>query len=176
MARFRREAQVLAALNHPNIGHIYGFEDSGPDARAGHGTGRGQDLSDRIKSGPIAPAEALAIAQQIGRALDAAHEHGIVHRDLKPANIKVADDGAVKVLDFGLAKELATDGPVRANAGHDSPTQTRRGHDEAGIHSRHGGVHVAGAGARTSRGQTRGHLGVRRGLLRNARRRSVVLG
>src|SRR5882672_10026752 len=102
LARFKREAQVLASLNHPNIGHIYGFEDSG----ATHVLVliEGPTLADRIAQGPIAVPDALLIAKQIADALEAAHEHGIVHRDLKPANIKVRADGTVKVLDFGLAK------------------------------------------------------------------------
>src|SRR5690349_5709626 len=109
LARFQREAEVLAQLNHPNIAHIYGVEE-GP-AEAGPHVGalvmelvEGETLADRIARGPIPLDEALPIAKQIAEALEAAHEQGIIHRDLKPANIKVRDDGAVKVLDFGLAK------------------------------------------------------------------------
>ena len=104
LARFSREAQVLASLNHPNIGAIHGFEDSGPVHALVLELVEGPTLADRIARGPIPVDEALAIARQIAEALEAAHEHGIVHRDLKPANIKVREDGTVKVLDFGLAK------------------------------------------------------------------------
>jgi serine/threonine-protein kinase len=106
IARFRREAQVLAALNHPNIAGIYGFEDSGTTHALVLELIDGPTLADRIAKGPITLDEALPIAKQIAEALEAAHEQGIIHRDLKPANIKVRDDGTVKVLDFGLAKAL----------------------------------------------------------------------
>ena len=103
LARFQREAQVLASLNHPNIAAIHGLEDS-------EGTKalvlEGPTLADRIAQGPIPVDEALPIAKQIAEALEAAHEAGVIHRDLKPANIKVKADGTVKVLDFGLAKAL----------------------------------------------------------------------
>src|SRR3974390_323281 len=104
LARFHREAQVLAALNHPNIAHIYCVEDSGPTHALVMELVEGPTLADRIAQGPIPLNEALPIAKQIAEALQAAHEQGIIHRDLKPANIKVRDDGTVKVLDFGLAK------------------------------------------------------------------------
>jgi serine/threonine-protein kinase len=106
IARFRREAQVLAALNHPHIAQIYGFEDSGSAHALVLELVEGPTLADRIARGPIPVEEALPIATQIAEALETAHEQGIVHRDLKPANIKVRDDGTVKVLDFGLAKAL----------------------------------------------------------------------
>ncbi len=106
LARFSREAQVLAALNHPNIAHIHGFEDSTDVPALVMELVDGPTLADRIESGPIPIDEALPIAQQIADALDGAHELGIIHRDLKPANIKVRHDGTVKVLDFGLAKAL----------------------------------------------------------------------
>ena len=109
LARFRREAQVLAALNHPNIATIYGLEE--PAAGQGAPTlvmelVEGPTLADRIVRGPLPIDEALAIARQIADALEAAHEQGIIHRDVKPSNIKVRPDGTVKVLDFGLAKAL----------------------------------------------------------------------
>ena len=104
LARFTREAQVLAALDHPNIGAIHGFEDSDGVHALVLQLVEGPTLADRIASGPMPIDDALPIARQIAEALEAAHEQGIIHRDLKPANIKVRDDGTVKVLDFGLAK------------------------------------------------------------------------
>ena len=137
MARFEREAKVLASLNHPNIATLYGLENvSGTETETGTDTDsstrpqapgpqdpktsrpqtflvmelvEGEDLSERIKRGPIPADEAIPIALQIAEALEAAHEQGIVHRDLKPANIKLTEDGTVKVLDFGLAKAWETE-------------------------------------------------------------------
>ena len=109
MARFQREAKVLASLSHPNIAPIYGLEDSSTTHALVMELIEGPTLADRIKSGPIPIDEALRIAKQICEALEYAHERGIVHRDLKPANIKVTNDDAVKVLDFGLAKALEGD-------------------------------------------------------------------
>ncbi len=125
LARFRREAQLLAALNHPNIAQIYGFEDSGSTHALVMELVEGPTLADRILQGPIPPAEALAIARQIALGLEAAHEQGIIHRDLKPANIKVKDDGTVKVLDFGLAKALDPMGGSSPDV-MNSPTLTAR--------------------------------------------------
>ena len=104
LARFQREAQVLASLNHPNIAAIHGLEDSGGTKALVLELVEGPTLADRIAQGAIPLDEALPIAKQIAEALEAAHEAGVIHRDLKPANIKVKDDGTVKVLDFGLAK------------------------------------------------------------------------
>ena len=106
LARFQREAKVLASLNHPNIAAIYGLEESGDSPALVLEYVPGPTLQDRIAKGPIPLDEALPIARQIAEALEAAHEQGIIHRDLKPANVKVKDDGTVKVLDFGLAKAL----------------------------------------------------------------------
>ena len=106
LARFEREAKVLASLNHPNIGHIYGLEEAEGQKALVLELVEGPTLADRIKQGPIPIDEALPIAKQIAEALEAAHEQGIIHRDLKPANIKLKPDGTVKVLDFGLAKAL----------------------------------------------------------------------
>src|SRR5471032_449481 len=106
VARFTREAKTLAALNHPNIAHIHGLEESGGVRALVMELVEGEDLSQRIARGAIPLDEALPIAKQIAEALEAAHEQGIVHRDLKPANIKVRADGTVKVLDFGLAKAM----------------------------------------------------------------------
>ena len=128
-ARFTREAQVLAALNHPHIAAIYGVEEAGGSSGSGQAAVtalvlelvEGPTLEERIAAKPVPIAEALAIAAQIANALDAAHEKGIVHRDLKPANIKLTDDGRVKVLDFGLAKALVDESAPDAAQ---SPTMT----------------------------------------------------
>ena len=106
LARFQREAEVLAALNHPNIAGIYGLEKSQDLTALVMELVEGDDLSQRIARGAIPVEEALPIARQIAEALEAAHDACIIHRDLKPANIKVRADGTVKVLDFGLAKAL----------------------------------------------------------------------
>ena len=106
LARFKREAQILASLNHPNIATIHGFQESDGVQALVLELVEGPTLADRIAQGPIPVDEALPIAKQIAEALEAAHEQGIIHRDLKPANIKLRPDGAVKVLDFGLAKAL----------------------------------------------------------------------
>src|SRR5215813_1801670 len=104
LARFQREAEVLAVLNHPNIAHIHGLEKSDGTIALVMELVEGPTLADRIAKEPILLAEALSIAKQTAEALEAAHNQGIIHRDLKPANIKVRADGTVKVLDFGLAK------------------------------------------------------------------------
>jgi serine/threonine protein kinase len=106
LGRLHREAQVLASLNHANIAQIYGLEQVGSTGCIVMELVEGETLSDRLASGPIPLEEALAIAKQIADGLAAAHERGIVHRDLKPANIKLTPAGAVKVLDFGLAKAV----------------------------------------------------------------------
>jgi serine/threonine-protein kinase len=124
-ARFEREAQLLAALNHPNIAHIHGVEDSGGAGALVMELVDGDDLSSIIARGPMPLDDAIAIARQIADALEAAHEQGIVHRDLKPANIKVRADGTVKVLDFGLAKALDPTGSSSADT-MNSPTLTVR--------------------------------------------------
>ena len=116
LARFDREAQVLAALNHPNIAAIYGVEDSSDVRALVMELVEGDTLADRIARGALPLDEALPIARQIADALEAAHEQAIIHRDLKPANIKVRDDGTVKVLDFGLAKLTAPMGTMAASA------------------------------------------------------------
>ena len=126
LARFQREAEVLAALNHPNIAAIYGIERSGDMTALVMELVEGEDLSQRIARGAVPIDEALPIAKQIAEALEAAHEQNIIHRDLKPANIKVRPDGTVKVLDFGLAKALdpsAASSPEAMN----SPTITSPG-------------------------------------------------
>ena len=112
LARFQREAEVLASLNHPNIASIYGLEESGGMTALVMELVEGDDLSQCIARGAIPIDEALPIAKQIAEALEAAHEQGIIHRDLKPANIKVRADGTVKVLDFGLAKAMEPTGAM----------------------------------------------------------------
>ena len=106
LARFQREAQILASLNHPNIAAIYGIEEAEGTRALVLELVEGPTLADRIAKGAIPVDEALPVAKQIAEALEAAHEAGVIHRDLKPANIKVREDGTVKVLDFGLAKAL----------------------------------------------------------------------
>ncbi len=135
LARFTREAQTLAALNHPHIAHIYGLDEApNPEPRIPHPSAvrflvmelvEGEDLAHRIARGMIPIDEALPIAKQIAEALEAAHEQGIIHRDLKPANVKVRPDGTVKVLDFGLAKALeGSGGSGRSGGLSQSPTLT----------------------------------------------------
>jgi Tol biopolymer transport system component len=124
LARFQREAEVLASLNHPQIAAIYGLEDAGGMKALVMELVEGPTLADRITQGPIPFHEALPIARQIAAALEAAHERGIVHRDLKPANIKVRDDGAVKVLDFGLAKLSDSSANSGLGTGRDDPSQS----------------------------------------------------
>jgi serine/threonine protein kinase/Tol biopolymer transport system component len=122
LARFRREAQVLAALNHPHIGAIYGLDDANGQQFLVLELVDGETLADRLKRGALPLDEALAIAKQIAEALEAAHEKGIIHRDLKPANIALTKDGHVKVLDFGLAKATEASGASADLA--NSPTMT----------------------------------------------------
>jgi serine/threonine-protein kinase len=153
LARFAREAHLLASLNHPNVAQIYGFEDAALE----DGTSRhvlamelveGEDLGDRLKRGAIPVPEAMVIAKQIAEALEQAHEKGIVHRDLKPANVKVTADGRVKVLDFGLAKAYAGEGAGRSSPDlSHSPTITHAG-TQAGL--------ILGTAAYMSPGQARG--------------------
>jgi serine/threonine protein kinase len=127
LARFEREAQVLASLNHPHIAHIYGIEEAAKGQRAlVLELVEGPTLADRIARGAIPLPEAIAIAQQIADALDTAHEQGVIHRDLKPANIKVREDGTVKVLDFGLAKAMVPDSASGATGAMNSPTMSAR--------------------------------------------------
>ena len=121
LARFQREAQVLASLNHPNIAQIHGIEEDEGTRALVLELVEGPTLADRISKGPIPIDEALPIAKQIAEALEAAHEAGVIHRDLKPANIKVREDGTVKVLDFGLAKALD---PAPTGDPSQSPTLT----------------------------------------------------
>jgi len=146
LARFEREAQLLAALNHPNIAQIYGVEESASTPALVMELVTGPTLADRIAQGPIPLDEALPIAKQIAEALEAAHEQGIIHRDLKPANIKVRNDGTVKVLDFGLAK--AFEPPAASSAGATmSPTLS--------VHATQAGI-ILGTAAYMAPEQARG--------------------
>ena len=145
LARFVREAQLLASLNHPNIAQIHGLEESGDSRALVMELVEGMTLADRIRSGPLPLDEAVRLARQIADALEAAHERGIVHRDLKPANIKVREDGSAKVLDFGLAKAL--DPALVSPAVSQSPTLS--------VHATQAGV-ILGTAAYMSPEQARG--------------------
>jgi serine/threonine-protein kinase len=160
LARFEREAHVLASLNHPNIAAIYGLEE-GPAEGGRHERAlvlelvEGPTLADRIAQGPIPLDAALPIARQIAEALEAAHDAGVVHRDLKPANIKLRPDGTVKVLDFGLAKALAPDSSsATAGRASQSPTITSPAMTRAGV--------ILGTAAYMSPEQARGDVADRR--------------
>src|SRR5215471_13629904 len=120
LARFQREARLLAALSHPNIAHVHGFEDSDGVHAIVMELVDGETLADRIARGPIPLADALPIARRITEALEAAHDRGIVHRDLKPSNVALTAAGVVKLLDFGLAKPAAAIAPQASG----SPTMT----------------------------------------------------
>src|SRR5262245_36132016 len=120
MARFDREAQVLASLNHPNIATIHGLEEAWSSRALVMELVEGPTLADRIAAGPIPVNECLSTAKEIAEALEYAHERGVIHRDLKPANVKLSRDGHVKVLDFGLAKALSLDSD--SNTLSNSPT------------------------------------------------------
>jgi len=130
LARFEREAKVLASLDHPNIGHIHGIVESEESRGLVLALIEGPTLADRINAGLIPLDEAIAIAKQIIEALEYAHDRGVVHRDLKPANVKITSEGVVKVLDFGLAKVLEDEPPLASMA--NSPTLTM-GHTRAGV-------------------------------------------
>ncbi len=132
LARFQREAEVLASLNHSHIAQIHGLEDADGVKALVMELVEGPTLADRIAQGAIPVDEALPIAKQIAEALEEAHEHGIIHRDLKPANVKVRDDGTVKVLDFGLAKALEPAGASSPDVSH-SPTLTSPALSQAGF-------------------------------------------
>ena len=173
LARFEREARVLASMNHPHIGAIYGFEDATTsDGLRVRGLVlelvEGDTLADRVMRGPIPVSEALAMARQIAAALDAAHQRGIVHRDLKPANVKITPAGVVKVLDFGLAKTSADDLRDRGADACDDRGDTR------GCRARYDAVHEPGTGAWPAARQAHGHLGFRMCAVRNAQRTQGV--
>lgn len=125
LARFRREAQVLASLNHPNIAAIFGLEESNGVIGLALELVEGEDLAQSLMRGAIPVDEAIVIAKQIAEGLEAAHERGIVHRDLKPANIKITSENVVKILDFGLAKASEGDPANSDSALANSPTMAR---------------------------------------------------
>ena len=151
MARFEREAQVMASLNHPNIASIYGLEESGGVRALVIELVEGPTLADRLERGALPLEDALSVARQIAEALEAAHEKGITHRDLKPANVKVTLDGMVKVLDFGLAK--AADDSATPGDPSSSPTLTAAA-TQAGL--------IMGTAAYMAPEQARGHAVDRR--------------
>ena len=132
VARFRREAQLVAALNHPNIAAIHGLEENGDVLALALELVEGEDLAQRLRRGAIPVEDAMAIARQIAEGLEAAHEKGIVHRDLKPANVKLKGDGTVKILDFGLARSGDPDTAAADGSLANSPTMAR-GLTEAGV-------------------------------------------
>ncbi len=123
MGRFQREAEVLASLDHPNIGQIYGIEEAGQTKALVLQLIEGPTLAERIAQGPIPVEDTLKIALQMAEGLEAAHEKGVIHRDLKPANIKITPEGQVKILDFGLAKALEGETPPDSSLSQ-SPTLT----------------------------------------------------
>jgi eukaryotic-like serine/threonine-protein kinase len=147
LARFRREAQLLASLNHPHIAAIHGLDEADGKPFLVLELVEGETLQGRLDRGRIPLDDALPIASQIAEALEEAHEHGIVHRDLKPANVKLTPEGQVKVLDFGLAKAFGVDGEASPSDASRSPTLTREG-TEAGV--------IVGSAAYMSPEQARG--------------------
>ena len=164
LARFEREARVLATLNHPHIGAIYGLEEAEGVRGLVLELVEGATLAERLAPGPLPIQEALTVARQIAEALEAAHEKGIIHRDLKPANIKITPDGTVKVLDFGLAKVFASGGignDLSADAADHDRGNTRRG--DRG----HGRLHESRAGTWEGGRQADRHLGVRLRVVRD---------
>ena len=152
LARFEREAKSLAALNHPNVAQVHGFENAGGTHFLVMELVPGEDLAERVARGRLPQTEALEVGVQIAAALEVAHERGIVHRDLKPANVRLTPDGVVKVLDFGLAKTMEEASPTTGNPSL-SPTVTSSG-TLAGV--------ILGTAAYMSPEQARGNLVDRR--------------
>jgi serine/threonine-protein kinase len=170
LARFDREARLLASLNHPHIATLHGIEDCDGVRALVLELVEGDTLADIIARGPMQVREALRLAGQIADALDAAHAKGVIHRDLKPANIKVTPRRQVKVLDFGLAKAFA---PSELDAG-DSRSDGHPRRDARRPRDRHRRLHESGTGARPVNRQAHGHLGVRLCALRDADRPACV--
>ncbi len=165
LARFEREAKLLASLNHPNIATIHGLEEDNGTRFLVLELVEGDTLADRLKRGAIPIEESLKLALQIAEALEAAHEKGVIHRDLKPANIKVTPDGKIKVLDFGLAES------VRERWGGWEPrklSHTEHGGYTAGSDPWHCRLYVSRTGAGAGGRQTGGYLGIRGRAVRNA--------
>jgi serine/threonine-protein kinase len=152
LARFEREAKLLASLNHPNIASIYGFHEAETSTGALRFIAMelvpGQDLAERLKRGALPVRDALEIACKVAEALETAHDQGVIHRDLKPANIKLGDENQVKVLDFGLAKAFEPDPGAPGASVSLSPTMTTGG-TRAGV--------LIGTAAYMSPEQARGH-------------------
>ena len=172
LARFKREAHLLAALNHPNIAAIYGLEEADGKPFLALELVEGEDLKQRLARGAIPVDEALEIAKQIAEALEEAHDKGIVHRDLKPANVKLTPDGKVKVLDFGLAKAWAGDAADGSSAlvGAVAVADARAHRDDGGRDPGHRGLHVARAGAGQAGRQAGGRVVLRRAAVGDADR------
>ncbi len=179
LARFEREARVLASLNHPHIGAIYGVEESDGVHALVLELVEGETLADRLAKGALPLDQALRIAIQIASALDTAHRAGIVHRDLKPGNIMLTRSGGAsappmaKLLDFGLAKASA---PAVAGADRSMRPTRAAQLDGAGHDPRDVSVHGAGAARRPRGRRAHGHLRVRRGAVRDAHREEGVRG
>ena len=179
VARFEREARLLASLNHPHIATLHGFEESDGQQFLVMELVEGETLAERIAAGPIPIHETLPLFKQIAEGLEAAHEKGVIHRDLKPANIKIGENGRPKILDFGLAKAYVGD-EEPAPSSSQSPTLTRlrqglrRGRHPARRDPGNGLLYEPGAGAWESGGQEDGHLGVRLLSLRIAYRKEAL--
>jgi serine/threonine-protein kinase len=181
LARLEREAHALAQLEHPNIAGIYGLEEATPEGQQRSISflvmqyAEGETLEARIKAGPLPLADALEIALQIARALEAAHDKGIVHRDLKPANVILSPDGNVKLLDFGLAKAYSA-----SSGGSVSPDLTNSptllGGTRIGVILGTAGYMSPEQARGKGRGSADGRLGLRLCALRDAHRTPVVRG
>ena len=167
LARFEREARVLATLNHPHIGAIYGVEEADGVRGLVLELVEGATLAERLALGPLPIPEALTVARQIADAIEAAHEKGIIHRDLKPANIKITPDGTVKVLDFGLAKMFAEEGSGSdVSLAPPITIEDNRAHTRGGDCG-HGRLHESRTGPWEGGRQADRHLGVRLRVVRD---------